>query len=145
MAEYGPSSDGYTRQQDSSYTAAQKLEQLISETHEQRVIHCNNPAEDILNEDKLKVVLNASKNNYEQWMRPETLNHTWEMTRQQWHLFLRKTFRSYLFQMVGSYEMALFFVVAPFNNENLFVFRRCHNLKESKKYVRKRKRTTTQA
>ena len=61
VAEYGPSSDGYTRQQDSSYTAAQKLEQLISETHEQRVIHCNNPAEDILNEDELKVILDAWK------------------------------------------------------------------------------------
>ena len=33
VAEYGRSSDGYTRQQDSSYTAAQKLEQFISETH----------------------------------------------------------------------------------------------------------------
>ena len=61
VAKYGPSSDGYTRQQHSSYTAAQKLEQLISETHEQRVIHCNNPAEDILNEDELKVVLHAWK------------------------------------------------------------------------------------
>ena len=78
-------------------------------------------------------------------MRPETLSETWGMTRQQWHLFLRKTWRTHLFQMVGSFEMALFFVVAPFNNENLLVFRRCHNLKESKKYVRKRKRTTTQA
>ena len=145
VAEYGPSSDGYTRQQDSSYTAAQKLEQLISETHEQRVIHCNNSAEDILNEDELKVVLHAWKNDYKQWMRPETLNETWGMTHQQWHVFLRKTWRTHLFQMVGSYEMALFFVVAPFNNENLLVFRRCHNLDESKEYVRKRKRNTTQA
>ena len=66
VAEYGPSSDGYTRQQDISYTTAQKLEQLISETHEQRVIHCNSPAEDILNEDELKVILDAWNKYYEQ-------------------------------------------------------------------------------
>ena len=62
VAEYGPSSDGYTRQQDTTYTAAQKLEQLISETHDQRVIHGNSPAEDILDEDELKVILDAWKN-----------------------------------------------------------------------------------
>ena len=76
VAEYGPSSDGYTRRQDSSYTAAQKLEQLFSETHEQRVIHCNNPAEGIVNEDELEVIFAAWKDVYKQWMRPETLNHT---------------------------------------------------------------------
>ena len=145
VAEYGPSSDGYRRRQDSRYTAAQKLEQLISETHEQRVIHCNNPAEDIVNEDELKVILDAWKNDYEQWMRPETLNQTWGMTRQQWQVFLRRAWRTHLFQIVGSYEMALFFVVAPFNNENLLVFRQCHNLQECKAYVRKRKRNTRQA
>ena len=53
LPKYGPSSDGYTRRQDSSYTAAEKLEQLIAETHERRVIHCNNPAEDIVNENQL--------------------------------------------------------------------------------------------
>ena len=53
VAEYGPSSDGYTRQQNSSYTAEEKLEQLISETHEQRVIHCDSPTEDIFDEDEL--------------------------------------------------------------------------------------------
>ena len=72
-------------------------------------------------------------------MRPEALNKTWGMTNQQWHVKLRKAFRSHLFQMVGSYEMAIFFVVAPFNNENLLVFRQCHNLEESKDYVRKKK------
>ena len=145
VAEYGPSNDGYTRQQNSSYTAAEKLEQLISETHEQRVIHCNSPAEDILNEDELKVILDAWKNDYEQWMRPETLNKTWGMTNQQWHVTLREAFRSHLFQMVGSYEMAIFFVVAPFNNENLLVFRQCPNLEESKECVRKKKTNTRQA
>ena len=57
VAHYGRSADGYTRKQDSKYTAAQKLENLISETHARRVIHCKSPAEDILNEDELKYLL----------------------------------------------------------------------------------------
>ena len=59
VAEYGRSSDGDTRQQDSGYTAAHTLDQLISETHAQRVIHCNSPAEDILSEEELKVMHDA--------------------------------------------------------------------------------------
>ena len=40
VAHYGPSSDGWNRQQeDRMYTAAEKLEQLISETH----AHCEAP------------------------------------------------------------------------------------------------------
>jgi hypothetical protein len=63
------------------------------------------------------------KNNYQQWMRPETLDQTWAMTPQKWHQALRKALRSHLFQIVGSYEMVVFFIVAPFSNENLLVFR----------------------
>ena len=136
---------GFWRGQDGSYSAAENLEQLISETHERRVLHCNNPAEDIVNEDQLKVILDAWKDDYEQWMRPETLDQTWGMSRQQWHQCLRKAFRTNLFQFVGSYEMALFFVVAPFNNENLLVFRDLLNLEDCKAHVRERTGNTRQA
>ena len=137
IRRYARSTDGYTRfHQDRVCTAAEKLEQLISETHEQRVAHCDNPAEDILAEDKVGVILNSWKDDYKQWMRPETLERTWNMTNQQWHQALRKAFRSYLFQMVGSYEMVVFFIVAPFTNENLCVFRECANLDEAKQRVR---------
>ena len=48
VAHYGPSSDGWNRpQEDRMYTAAEKLEQLISETHAQREAHCDNLAEQI--------------------------------------------------------------------------------------------------
>ena len=123
------------------YTAAEKLEQLISETHARRVAYCDNPAEEILEEGKLKVIHDSWKDDYEQWMRPETLDETWNMTWQQWHQHLRKAFRSYLFQFVGSYDMVIFFIVAPFNNDNLLVFRHFASqngdvLKRSKDYVR---------
>ena len=139
VAEYGGSSDGYIRQQDTAYTAAEKLEQLISATHAQRLIHCNKPAEDILDEGKLKVILDAWKNDYEQWMRPEKLSNMWHISNQQRHQALRNAFRSHLFQMAGSYDAAVFFLVAPFNNQNLVLFRNYYgNLEKSKERVRAR-------
>ena len=61
LAKYGRSDDGYTRQQDRVYTAAEKIEQLISETQARREIHCNNPAQDIADEHKLKDILDDWK------------------------------------------------------------------------------------
>ena len=139
LAKYGRSDDGYTRQQDRVHTAAEKLEQLISETLARREIHCNNPAQDIVDEHKLKVILDEWKNDYEHWMHPDKLNGTWWMTRQEWHQFLCSTFRVHLFHIMGSYEMAIFFIVAPFNNENLDIFRYFDgNLEKSKVYVQQR-------
>ena len=68
---------------------------------------------------------------------PRTIKETWDMKRQEWHQTLRKAFRSHLFQMVGCYEMAIFFLVAPFNNKNLVVFREFDNLEKAKDYVRR--------
>ena len=79
LAKYGRSDDGYTRKQDRVYTAAEKLEHLISETQARRKIHCNNPAQDILDENELKDILDDWKHDYRQWMRPETLKGTWHM------------------------------------------------------------------
>ena len=77
-------------------------------------------------------------NDYRRWMRPEKLKGTWHMTHQQWHQFSRKAFRSRLCHIMGSYEMAIFFIVAPFNNENLKTFKYFYgNLESSKYYVRR--------
>ena len=105
------------------YTAAEKLEQLITETHVHRGAHCENPADHIFEEDELEVILHEWKEDYQQWMRPEKLEKTWSMNPQEWHQFLRRAFRSHLFQFVGSYEMVVFFLVAPFNADNLEIFR----------------------
>ena len=95
----------------------------LSETHAQRVYLCDNPAEDILEEDKLEAILHRWKYDYKQWMRPETLQHSWTLSQQKWQQFLRTRFRSHLFQIVGCYELVVFFIVAPFSNDNLLVFR----------------------
>ena len=103
VPQYGRSSDGYTRQQqDRVWTAAGKLQQLISETLAIRKLHCDHSVDDIRKENKLKIILHSWENDYKQWMRPETLDQTWTMTQQNWHQALRRAFRSYLFQIVGS-------------------------------------------
>ena len=65
------------------------------------------------------------------------------------HQNSRTSFRTYLFQLVVSYETAIYFLVAPFNNEILLIFRQCDDLEESKNYVRgrlqrKKNRNSTQ-
>ena len=79
--------------------------------------------EGILQERDLKVVLDRWRADYRLWMRPETLRRSWDLTAQQWHQKLRTAFRSHLFQLMGSFELTVFFIVAPFNNENLEIFR----------------------
>ena len=124
---YGPATDGYIRKHDHrEWTAAEKLEQLISETRSQRAWWCACPDNDILEEWELGWVLAAWKNNYYLWMAPE------DSSRQHRHGKLRTKFRTYLFQMAGSYEMVLFFLVAPFNNRHLQIWRECSRLCHSR-------------
>ena len=109
------------------WTATEKLEQIISETLAQRAHHCDHSADDILEENRLKVILASWKDDYEQWMHPETLDQTWTMTWQNCHQALRTSFRSHFFQNVGSCEMVVFFIVAPFSNDRLPLFRHFDN------------------
>ena len=124
---YGPATDGYIRKHDHrEWTAAEKLEQLISETRSQRAWWCASPDNDILEEWELGWLLAAWKNNHYLWMVPE------DYSRQDWHRKLRTKFRTHLFQMAGSYEMVLFFLVAPFNNRNFQIWRECSRLCQSR-------------
>jgi hypothetical protein len=96
---------------------------LIKLTRERREPFCANTNIDILTEDELQIVLNDWKTNYKQWMHPETLRRSYSLTQQGWHQMLRKSFRSFLFHLVGCYEMTLFFLVAPFTPDTLDLFR----------------------
>ena len=127
VSEYGPSDDGYTRHQERKYTAEEKLEYLISQTHEKRVLHRHSD-EYVLSEDELQVINTDWKDDYMRWMRPEKFEKIRRLNNQKWGRALRAAHRSYLFQMTGSFEMAMFFIVAPFNNENLAIFRYCTEL-----------------
>ena len=98
-----------------------KLELLIKLTQERRKIFCADPL-CVLSENELQLVLNAWKNDYRQWMHPDKLRDSYSYNSQQWHQALRKSFRSFLFHLVGCYEMSIFFLVAPFTPKNLDLF-----------------------
>ena len=130
VRQCGRSSDGSWKktiwknsQGDREFTAAEKLEELISQTNGQREKHCEDPASHIFQEYEIKNILDEWKGEYKQWMRPEKLQQTWKMSPQELHIELRRAFRTYLFQLAGSYEMIICFLVAPFNGDNLLILR----------------------
>ena len=97
VAQYGSSDDGRTRyQSDRVYTAAEKLEGFIVEITARRARHRNDRARDIVPKNVLKSMLDKWKDDYEEWMRQESLQNAWLMKPQQWHQFLRKAFRTHL-------------------------------------------------
>ena len=108
------------------------------------MLYCRNPYESFVSEADLDDILRTWKFEYQQWMCPEVLQHSWNKTQRKLHEFLRSAFRNHLFKMMGSYEMAVFFIVAPFSIEHLLVFRRedsstkdkAEKLEEYKAYVR---------
>ena len=88
---------------------------------------CNDSSIDILSEEELGRALRDWKGDYEQWMHPETLRDSWAASQQEWHQLLRRAFRTFLFQLAGSYELTVFFLVAPFSGRNLELFRSSWN------------------
>ena len=50
-----------------------------------------------------------------------------------WCIELKGSFRTHLFQLIGSWEVAQFFLVAPFNNQNLWLLRTCQENSKSRK------------
>ena len=148
LAYYTLSGDGYLvyHRDGERVSADLKLELLIKLTRERRDLICANPSIDILSEGQLSAILTDWKNDYRQWMNSETLSQSYSLTNQQWHQLLRKTFRSFLFHLVGCYEMTIFFLVAPFTVDNLDIFKnawqsvadRASALEIAKDYLRRR-------
>ena len=71
---------------------------------------------------RLPSMLKEWKDEYRVWMRPEALQDAEGMSKQQWHQYLRKAFRSHLFNFMGCYEMTMCFLIAPLNTETLKIF-----------------------
>lgn len=105
--QYGCSNDGRRRyQSDGVYTAAEKLKELIVETHTARKRYCRDFARDVVQEKELQIMLRDWKNECRLWMCPETLQGRWKMSDQQWHKCL-ETLWPHLLQLMGCHEMAV--------------------------------------
>ena len=132
LSNYGLLSDGTVGYlADTHCTAEVKLELLIRLTTGRRERICNDSSIDILSEEELEDALRCWKGDYEQWMHPQTLRNSRKASPQQWHQTLRRTFRTFLFQLAGSYELTIFFLVAPFSGRNLEIFRSSWHSSES--------------
>ena len=100
----------------------------------------------MLNSLQTRRALRDWTGDYEQWMHPQTLRDSWAASQQEWHQKLRRAFRTFLLQLAGSYEMTVFFPVAPFSGRNLELFRSSWNssvtsaeaLKKAKDALRRR-------
>ena len=103
------------------------MELLIRLTTGRREKICNDSSIDILSEEELGRALNDWKDDYEQWMHPQTLRDSRAATQQQWHQTLRRSFRTFLFHLAGSYELTIFFLAVPFSGRNLELFRSSWN------------------
>ena len=150
MLRYGAATDGMIRKHTyTKYTAADKLEDLITKTEERRYLCGAYPRDHVMSELELGDALRAWKECYLTWMHPESVAKAYEdrLTQNQWQQLLRRKFRSYLFHLCGCYELTLFFLVAPFTLQNVELFRQCFEpklqrcalneaLNEAKKHVR---------
>ena len=115
-----------------------KLELLIRTTHDRRATVCADAHVNVLSEDDLDLLLKAWKNDYWLWMHPSNIDESWNDTGNQWQQRCRKAFRTFIFHIIGNYEMVIFFLTAPFTSDNLDLFRRCWEQSSSNKEVLER-------
>ena len=98
LSMYGLLSDGTVGYLADTYcTAEVKLELLIRLTTGRREKICNDSSIDILSKEELGRALRDWKDDDKQWMHPETLRHSWAASQREWHLRLRRAFRTFLF------------------------------------------------
>ena len=71
---------------------------------------------------RLPSMLKELADEYRVWMRPEALQIAEGMSNQKWYQYLRKAFRSHLFQFVGCYDMTVCFRIALLNSVTLKIF-----------------------
>ena len=63
------------------------------------------------------------KEEYPTWMHPESLRTAnYYDDKQQWHQRVRTAHRAFLFQIVGNYELVIFFLYVPFKMQHLSTY-----------------------
>ena len=103
-----------------------KLEILLQITQDRREKFIGQgigSTERVLSESQLKNLLDQWKDECWTWMHQETQDQWYKSSHQQWHQIKRRAFRTYLWEIIGCYEMTLAFLYAPFNTRNLTIFR----------------------
>ena len=130
IAYYRFSSDGTVRWQGNVTCAPlDKLEMLLRVTSEQRMKYLEIGGRQhlesviVFTEDECNVIWQQwFQRDWRLWMHPERVAECEHMSDHWWKQTVRKAHRAFLFQLVGCYELAVFFVYVPFSYQNLQAF-----------------------
>ena len=124
IAHYVLLTNGHIEYRDNlQLSPAVKLEMLIRLARERREAVCRHEQTHVLSDALFTTVRSSWETDCSSWMSKDTYDKWYEDSNQQWHQRQRRSFRSFLFQIMGCYEMALFFLVAPFAIESLELFK----------------------
>ena len=129
IAHYTMSSDGTVRWQEQiKCTPVDKLEMLLELTTEQRRKHLQTSAREhletttVFTKEDCDGVFGQWMHKEWQWLHPETLDKYRRYTHHKWRQTVRRAHRAFLHQVVGCYELAVFFLYVPFSFQNLQAF-----------------------
>jgi hypothetical protein len=130
IANYSISSDGTVRWQGNVTCAPlDKLEMLLRVTSEQRMKYLEIGGRQhletfiVFTEDECNVIFKQwFQRDWRLWMHPETVAQCENQSDHVWKQTVRRALRAFLFQLVGCYELAVFFVYVPFSFQNLQAF-----------------------
>ena len=132
IAYYRFSSDGTVRWQGNVTCAPlDKLEMLLRVTSEQRMKYLEIGGRQhlesfiVFTEDECNVIFKQwFQRDWRLWMHPETVAQNAKQSDHWWNQTVRRAHRVFLHQLVGCYELVVFFVYVLFSFQNLQAFQR---------------------
>ena len=99
-----------------------RLQTLINLTEQKRsnwIINTN----DILPDETFKLLYDDWKDDYESWMNESAQNEWWSVPETKRHEWTRSRFRNFLFKIVGSYQLVVFWLYVKASWSSLRIFR----------------------
>ena len=144
IAKYSISSDGTVRLQENVTCAPlDKLEMLLRVTSEQRTKYLENIGRQhletvyVFTEAECNVIFESwPYKDWRLWMHPEKVAECENKSEHQRKQTVRTAHRAFLHQLVGCYQLAVFFVYVPFSFQNLQAFYNHWRINRDAKTVR---------
>ena len=109
-------------EQDEEQPAHIRLQTLINLTEKKRSNWIVN-TDDILPDATFKVLYDNWKDDYESWMNESAQNQWWSVPKKKRHDWTRSRFRNFLFKIVGSYELVVFWLYVKASWSSLDIFK----------------------
>ena len=104
-------------------TPSNRLQTVVQLTQQRRSRWVESPDE-ILSEENLKGLLAEWKDDWESWMCPSSQLEWHKTEYSKRRTFERSRFRTFLFKMLGSYDLVIFWLRVPASGHSLHIFRK---------------------